>query len=66
MTDKYVSFMLFTNVHMINGDNGVDYDQPPCGNFIINVKSGIVQTIPPNDCIITWCTYEFKPDRDNI
>ena len=33
MTCKYVSFMLFTNVHMIDSVDGVNYDQPPCENL---------------------------------
>ena len=42
MTNKYVSFLLFTNGHMIDGGDVVDYDQPPCGNFSMNLNSWIV------------------------
>ena len=42
MTDKYVSFMLFTNCHIIDGVYGVDFDQPLCRNFSLNVNTRIV------------------------
>ena len=42
MTNKYVPFMSITNSHMFDGVHEVDYDQPPCGNFSINVNSGII------------------------
>ena len=33
MTSKNVSFMLFTIDHIIDGVDGVDYDQPPRENL---------------------------------
>jgi len=42
MADKCLGFMLFTNGHMIDGVDGVEYDQPACGGFSINVNSGLV------------------------
>ena len=37
-----MGFMLFVNGNMIDGSDGIDYDQPACGGFTISVNSGIV------------------------
>ena len=42
MADKILGFMLFMNGNMIDGIDGIDYDQPACGGFTISVNSGIV------------------------
>uniref|UniRef100_A0A9I9EKP0 Uncharacterized protein n=1 Tax=Cucumis melo TaxID=3656 RepID=A0A9I9EKP0_CUCME len=42
MTYKILRFMLFMNCNMIDGIDGINYDQPACGGFTIRVNSGIV------------------------
>ena len=42
MADECLGFILFTNDHMIDNVDGVEYDQPACGGFSINVNNELV------------------------